>query len=553
MKSRQAPAQYASPATRQVAHLLDSAESAAVPLREAVANVPGAGMPAQLGKLLGNLTDKDTDRVLDAVDAGIKHYESEHGARPTADVVEAAIQQASGALFGVDSRGNSILDSTGYASSSQSNPIAMQPNRAVVAVISAIAEAIPFASYLPVDIASNESLLAILNHTAGSDFGDYAKGDIMDGVNCGGVYASAQRAVRFDITDSAPFTGVFSDKNLSADEGYCDPAGTGINVLRGRTQVFVNGIPAVRDSAEGSASSSPINGSFTLGGVAHVIVGTVNVTNGAVSITSVTPSLPVGTNLTAIGIVDYEKSPALIPSVIVEAQMFKLYANPWRVMTELGIDPSTQLRNELGLDAESEALVAIRNQMGMERHYQALRMAGLLGQNNVIDYDFDYGNQIQQKTRAQIWQDFPSVLASADQKMAEATMDHGITHLYVPSFIAAQWQGLPAELFESSGIAARPGVYRVGRLFGKYEVYYSPKCEQSNDQSTGKIIAIGRSSQVGRCPIVLGDAVAPTFLPLAMGQDLSKKAAMYARDYTAVNPHTPSALGCAIINVTAMK
>ena len=63
------------------------------------------------------------------------------------------------------------------------------------------------------------------------------------------------------------------------------------------------------------------------------------------------------------------------------------------------------------------------------------------------------------------------------------------------------------------------------------------------------IIAIGRSSQVARCPIVLGDAVAPTFLPLARQSDLVDQSAMYARDFTVVNPHQPSALGCAIITV----
>ena len=133
-------------------------------------------------------------------------------------------------------------------------------------------------------------------------------------------------------------------------------------------------------------------------------------------------------------------------------------------------------------------------------------------------------------------------------------MDHGITHLYVPAFIAANMQGLPSDIFESSGIAARPGIYRVGRLFGKYEVYYSPKvASQATDMTTASIVAVGRSSQVARCPVVLGDAVSPTFLNLNMQSDLRAQAAMYARDFTAVNPHEPSALGCARINVTNLK
>ena len=112
-------------------------------------------------------------------------------------------------------------------------------------------------------------------------------------------------------------------------------------------------------------------------------------------------------------------------------------------------------------------------------------------------------------------------------------------------------QSLGSDMFVSSGIAARPSIYRVGRLFNKYEIYFSPKvATQAADLTTAKIIAIGRSSQVARCPIVLGDAVAPTFLDLNMQSDLKRNAAMYARDFTVVNPHEPSALGCAEITLT---
>ena len=99
-----------------------------------------------------------------------------------------------------------------------------------------------------------------------------------------------------------------------------------------------------------------------------------------------------------------------------------------------------------------------------------------------------------------------------------------------------------------------PGIYRVGRLFSKYEVYFAPRGpSQSADLTTAKILAVGRSQQAGRCPIVLGDAVSPTPLPLAMGADLTGQQAMYARDFTNVNPHQASALGCAEINVTNLS
>lgn len=248
---------------------------------------------------------------------------------------------------------------------------------------------------------------------------------------------------------------------------------------------------------------------------------------------------------------DYETAPALIPVVGVRAETYALFANPWRTKVELGIDAKGQLANELGLDGNSEALIASRNQMAMERHYQALRMVAALGLNNKHTFDFEWSRRSEQMNRAQIFQDLQAKFYAADQQMANLTMDHGITHGYVGSTLAGVLTSLPRDMFEPSGVSARPGIYRLGKLFGKYDMYYDPKvAQQSADGSTAQIVCAGRSSQVARNPIILGDAVAPTFLDLNMQDDLKTRSAIYARDFTEVNPHEPSALGCALIEVT---
>lgn len=554
------PAIYSTLSTRDVASFLSgiapqfkegqSGRAVLDSVRDQVANSPDFKVPKELDKLLGKMTQTDEGRVLDAVNEGVSVFYGEHGVMPTADLVEAAIQQGSSAFAGIDTRGN-VLDS---ASSNHHDAQSLQPNRAVVAILSAIAEAIPFASYLPVDISSNQSKLAILSHLADSSYGDYAKSSIMDGVSAGDVYASSSRMLRFDHAGLQPYGSKFSQTNLATDVGYSDPAGAGVPVLRGRTIVYVNGIPSAFDTASGGAANSPISGSATVDGTVHAISGYVTIATGAIQLTTVAPDFAVGTEVVAQAFVDYEVAPALIPNVIVRADVYDLYANPWRVKTGISIDAQGQIRNELGLDANSEALMAIRTQMSMERHYQALRMAWAMGWNNQVTYDFNYATQIAEKSRAEIWRDFRSVIANADQKMANATMDHGITHLYVPAFVAAQMESLGLDMFVPSGISARPSIYRVGRLFGKYEVYYSPKIvSQSADLTTATMLAVGRSTQVARCPIVLGDSVAPTFVPLAVGADLVSASAMYARDFTVVNPHAPSAMGCARINITNLS
>lgn len=551
------PVKYSSESTAQVGEFLDNIEKAKIngggktdAVLDSIHNGSSIPVPKIVQDLFGKVGADNEGRVLDAVSKGIELFKAEHGTEPTADVVEAAFQQGTMAMNNLRGEGQ-YLDAVAMngSTSNHSDPTSLQPNRAVVATLSAIAEANPWASYLPVDIGSNEAKLAILSHVAGSAYGDYTLGGLMDGVSAGDVYASASRLAKFDITGSAPFTAKISKTNLTGvDAGYCDPAGASVPVLRGRTIIYANGKVAAIDARTGNAGASPISGSVKLGNVDYAVAGSVTVATGALSITW-TPTLPVGTEVTAEGFIDYEEAPALIPLVIVKSETYPLFANPWRIMTSSTIDMSSQLRNELGLDAQSEALMAIRTQMAMERHYKALRFAASLGKNNKVTYDFEWADRSQQMVRAQIWQDFQATLAEADQKMAEATMDHGITHIYVPAFIAGILQSLPSDMFVSSGIAARPSIYRVGRLFGKYEIYYSPKIV-TYSSGTAKMVAIGRSTQVARCPVVLGDAVAPTFLDLNMQQDLKRNAAMYARDFTAVNPHEPSALGCAEITMS---
>lgn len=544
---------YTLPSTQEVGVFLDSVSSdistglKGQDVLDSVKNEAGTKMklPKRLEAMLAQAPEAEHARVLDSVIVGVREFEASHGRKPTADVVDAAIQQGHAALI-------HVLDS---ATSAHHDQISLQPNRAVVAIVSAIAEAIPFAGYLPVDIGSNEGKLAILSHQAGSAFGDYTLGELMDGTNVGDVYASSQRMVEIDTSGAAPYNSKFSVANLVANPGFCDPAATGVGVLRGRSVVYVGGLPIALDTANGSAANSPFTGSVTIGSTVHTLTGYVTVASGAVQITTVTPALPAGYQKVVVqGFIDYETQPSLIPLVGIKAEVFPVFANAHRIATKLSIDASGQIRNELGLDAESEALMALRTQLAMERHYQALRYVRMLSIHNSATHDLDYDGRSLQMNRSQMWLDAQAPLGELDQQMANKTMDYGIQFVYASSFLINQWMSCGRDIFEPSGVANRPGIFRAGRLFGKYEVYYSPKVvNQAADLSTAEMLLIGRSSQVARCPILLGDAVAPTLVEIGTQLDLNKQLAMYARNFTAVNPHEASAKGCGLLNVTGLK
>lgn len=518
-------------------------------LSTATSQNTGVTVPTKFQVLLDECADDgDRERITRAILDGVEIYEQQHGTSVPADLAEQALHLAYATSEDARRKYKDVFDS---ASSVHHDQGSIQPNRAVVSILTTFAEAIPFAHYLPADIGSNEAKLAIVSHQAGNSFGAYAQNDLLDGTHSGGAYVSASR-----VNTSTPATadGAVSGKLTvgQATSDTCDQNAAGVKLLRGRTIVYVNGIQAGQEPINSpGAGASPINGNIVIAGTQYTIGGTINTDTGVYALTT-NPKLPDTIPVTVEGFIDYERDPSVTPSIITSVSTYPLYAAPWRVITRQSIDGRTQMANELNLDPYSESVIAIQNQFANERHYNVLAKVRRLSQNNAKSYDFDWANRSQQMNRASIWQDFAATLGASSQQMAIDTMNHGITHLYVGKDIASQYMALGSDMFEPSGLTVRPGIFRIGRLFGQYDVYYTPR-EVTETNNAGNILAVGRATDVARNPIVLGDAVPPTVIPLGVNADMAQGAGFYARNFTAVNPHSPSSMGCAQINVTNLR
>lgn len=505
----------------------------------------GVTVPQNLQVVLDEAKDNDgASLVTRAILDGVSAYESQHGITPPADVIEQALHLAYATTKAARSKFS--LDS---ASSMHQDNMSLQPNRAIVAILSAMGEAIPFAHYLPADIGSNEAVLAIMSHNAGSTYGRYAEGGLMDGSLSGDTFVSSSRIHKsFPVVTTGVVEGALTTVQ-NTDETCA--GGATVKLLRGRSLVYVNGVQAAREVDTTGSGNSTVSGSITVSGTTYSIGGTINTDTGVYSLTT-TPAMPITIPVVVEGFIDYERAPELAPSIITAVNTYKLHAKPWRVNTFQTIDSRTQMANELGLDPYSESVIAIQAQFANERHYEVLAKARRLAANNQVDYDFEWTARSAQMNRSQLWLDFGSVLGVVSQQMALDTMNHGVTHLYVGKNVAAQFMALPREVFEPSGVAERPGIFRIGRLFGRFEVYYTPK-GLTETSTASQILCVGRATDVTRNPFILGDAVPPTVIPLSVGADLKQGAGFYARNFTAVNPHGPSSLGCAMINITNLK
>lgn len=528
-------------ASRTNGAMLDSASPAAA---DAIGQVVSgaAAAPARLAVLLDKIEgEKEKAVAVGAMLDGIRRFEYEHGYTPSMDMIDAALAQAVSVADGSLAilPGGMTLDSV--STSLQSTSLSHQPNRIAVALVGGLAESIPFGAYLPSDIGSGESKLAIINSVAGSGFGAYADGDILDGVASGQSYINAERSIAAAISaDKLTATFAFKAK--------ADGSGAALPLVQNRTEVVINGFAVAREiNPNASTASRQIAGQAVIAGTTYAISGTVDFAAGTGNL-AFNPALPAGQAVSVSGFVDYEGHPELTPSIKTRAESWSLYCSEQRVIMQIAPGARNQAQNELGTDFLTVAVNSARRQMSNERFYLALRKLRAVAMNTKRVFDFDVATQLLQKTRAQRWRDFAAFLGQVDQEVANNTMEFGLSMLFVGAKGAANFRTMGADDFVPSGVSARPGIYRVGRYKNMYDVYYTPRGVTETDTDL-EMLAVGRAAQVARNPIVFSDALAPTMIPLSVGTDLKAGAALYGRQLTQVNPHTPSAMGCALITV----
>lgn len=507
----------------------------------------GVKVPEELQVVLDETKeDADKSRIVRAILDSCDNYKADNGVDAPSDLVEQAVHNA----FATTSfaKNKYSLDS---ADNTHHDQLSLQPNRAVVSIISTIMESCPFAHYLPADIGSNEARLAILSHQAGDKFGGYAANEMLDGINSGEPYMLSSR---IHTSKPAAETGVVTGKitAVQTDSETCDQSAGDLKLLRGRSIVYIDGRIAAAEPPNTSGSgNSPISGTISIGGTTYSITGNINTDTGAYTLNT-TPALPETVPVVVEGFIDFERAGDLTPTIITHVDTYSLYAKSARARTHLSIDSRTQMSNELGLDPLSESVVAINTQFNNERYYDALRKGMRLAKLNSETFDFSKAITHQDASRQAAWYDIGVQLNIISQRMAEETINHGITHIYVGKRVASQLVGMPNTVFQPSGISARPGIYRLGRLFNMVDVYYTPKVV-SETESTAQILCVGRATDVARNPIVMGDAVPPTMVPLAVNADLRQGVGYYSRNFLSVNPHDPSARGFGLIEVTNMN
>lgn len=430
----------------------------------------------------------------------IKAYEHEHGKKPSADLIAMALDQAN---LELDSITSSAASSHGHEARS------LKPNQPLIAIRAIFAAAMPFAHYLPAQ-ESGEAPFIIVSHEAGAKTGMYDKNESINGVAGGSNYISSARQHVLESGDRTVFKGKITP--VMTDFLHCDQDVEAIPLYEARTQIVINGLAIATSHKSNSGTTETASGVAVLGDKSISFTAQVNVKTGEVTVTFA-EAVPENTHVMARAFLNVEdhKFRDYTPEIITRAQKYVMFATPYRSKVIATPEAINQFKNEIGIDPAFEGTVAIRMQKGQEDLYNMLERLNVIGQlHHPHTANFNWKELGKRKSVEDIVRDvlLPK-LSQISQEIANANGSHGISHIYVGERMRALFVAMGTDFFEASQVVARAGSYRLGRLAGLYEVYYTPRGIQKVEGAERMLLIAANANNPSFNPVIVGEVSAP--------------------------------------------
>lgn len=360
----------------------------------------------------------------------------------------------------------------------------------------------------------NQSELFKVWRTAGSTFGDLTAGDRLDHNYEGQYSAMDQRYLtgtgdgtdtgssnEFDLNSTSKFGKVYPMKKKS------------IKIMHDKSIV-------AKDDGVGNLS-----GSFLVGATTVTVTGTVNYTTGVVHpVFSVAPANGITIH---VGFdVDIEKDPTLIPSVNHEMDSRTLYPHEAAITATTTLQALWGLRREYNLNADSMAMLAMRNLLAADKDRKHLRDLYFYakGTNSWTMTVPNTGISPQE-----YYETLLTKLLQIDTSIMTATGTTGLVGIVADSKSAAiirsmrSFQAVP-------GYQPIPQPHYAGRLFGMWDVYINP---QGADYTC---LCYGKGRDIGQAGYVAGDAIPAMQFKHAMQSDLQYNNTLWELAYRDLQP-----------------
>jgi len=443
----------------------------------------------------------------------LRSFCAQRGVMPSDDLLASA-HQATENLLSMSGSNNKVGGLVLESATFETTEGIMMRDRMVALILPVMLQSITsqIVSFLPGQF--NQSEIFKVYRTASSTFGDMTAGDRIDHTFNGQYSSMDQRhltiagdgiktgsAAEFDLNSTTKFGKVYPFKRKS------------IKVIHDKNIV-------AKDDGQGNLS-----GAFLVGATPVTVTGTVNYATGVIHpVFSVAPANGIQVH---VGFdVDIEKDPTLIPAVNHEMDSRTLYPHEAAISAATTLQSLWGLRREYNLNADSMAMLAMRNLLAADKDRKHLRDL----------YFYAKGTSSWVRTvpttgisPQEYYETLLIKLLEIDTLLMNQTGTSGLVGLVVDSKSSAIIRAMRS-FVAAPGYQSIPQPHYVGRLFRMLDIYESPR----GTDYTCLCYAKGRD--IGQSAYLAGDAIPAMQFKHAMQSDLKYNNTLWELGYRDLQP-----------------
>ncbi|MCG6387501.1 hypothetical protein [Vibrio fluvialis] len=470
-----------------------------------------------------SMSDQAKIGTVTAMQSAVRDYERTYGELPRDEIFASAFQTVENMML-LEGRaekgsvGSMMLESIGN-SLSESTGVEIRA-RMVGLVLPVLLETATLDAVTMIPAGANEAEIFKVYRRAGSNFGGYKAGDLIDQTTLGQYTSMKQRyAFKADqLPDGTKTEFVFDTKTDLPNTNFAIP------FKKGSASVWVNRKRVAREAVMGQTT---LVGTAVIADINYTINVAVDRTAGKMTV-SPTSVLPAGVELYAEFEVDIESKPELIPIIDHDMDSRTLYPSQNVVAADATVQAMFTMQREFNTDLKSMQMSHMRNTLAAEKSQRHLEDFKFITYKEETFNIYTPSGEDWRMQRERLHE----VLLHISQKILAATNTTGMTGMYAGGFAANILKSLGAPHFIApANYRETNAVHYAGKLFGVWKVYQAPVVLEP-----GEIICYGRGASHSEAGYVAGDAIAATMYTHPIGANLKARNTLYELAYGEVHP-----------------
>ena len=455
---------------------------------------------ARKDPVFAGISDNATAQIATAWASALADYAATHKSMPRPEILASCHQTLENCLIestrnSMDATNKAMLESVAAEMMSVSDGVMRLPLfLAMILPVQLGAATADACTFIPVTRDKSE-IYEIFN-VAGSSFGSYAIGDVLD-MQSVGVYSQLRR--RYVLVASSDGTSKTATFKMEDVEGQNVP------IRKGRTNIYVNRIKSVVDNGSGSLLHSFTN----TAGEQITVTCSLNYNIGQIAL-SFSKAPDKGTEIAIEAEINIEAAPELIPLINHEMKSYTLFPNQFVIAAEHTVQAAYEAQREFGLDLGSLQFRTLKEYLSHEQDMLRLRI--MIWRTLATD-SFDIAlpaNQTFDVWATIIRGKFQTVYRG----IIERVKSSGAMGMYAGADAASFFKQLPKDFFQpAEDYIQTPYVHYIGTLFGNVKVFEVPEGICTNLTADGiqfspmDVLCYVRDENPGKAGFVTGDAV----------------------------------------------